>query len=66
MSRIVLFPVLELFFDTYANLEAMLGRDRNVAAVEKRVNVLTKQDSVGYGVRSSVCVGLNVGSFEDM
>jgi hypothetical protein len=47
---IVFFSIVELFFDSLANLNRIFRCDSQVSPVKQRVEVLPEQEAVGYGV----------------
>ena len=62
VHRVIFRPVIELLFDSLADLNVIVGRDSDVSPVEQRVNILAEQNAIGRrmctalsGVRPDVC-----------
>ena len=53
---VVMPPVLELFLDTAAHLEAQIGRDGDVARIEQAMNVAPKQEPIARVMFAAVAI----------
>jgi hypothetical protein len=47
VQLIIIAPVLELFFDSPADVEPKIRTDRDVAAIKQGVNVTTQEQPIG-------------------
>src|SRR5882762_1657192 len=64
MQCVVVPPVLELFTDARTHFETCLWSHRDVAAVEQRVEVTSKQEAIVHSVRPACGKWVNVSSLE--
>ena len=58
----VLLSVIELFFDAIADFKTMVGCDRDIAGIEKPVNVGSEEQAIIHAVGAAFAKGLYVGS----
>jgi len=55
IELIVVFTVVEVFFQPLAHPDAMFGGDRDVPLIEEGVHVRTHQDAIVYSVLAGLC-----------
>ena len=60
LQGIIVSPILELFMDTFTNLEVIIWRHGHVARVEKAMNVAPHQDSVRRDMFTAFGIGFNM------
>lgn len=64
VGGVVFNAVFKFFVYPTAHFQAVLGRDRDVTTVKKRVHVLAKQNSVCDGVWSTFAERFDMGSVQ--
>ena len=65
MDRIVRLTVIEIILEPSADMEPVIGSDRDVATVVEAMDVGPHEDAVIYPVLASLANGFDVGCIQD-
>ena len=64
MKRIVISAVLKFFLKAATDFDTVVGGNRDVATVEKPVDVASEQQAVMDCMRAALSIGLDMGGFK--